>query len=84
MAHQKALAEAVRQGVLLTRSEVERFLSSKKAKKKYAAIMNAIATGARSWSQVKAALERKLGFKVSDSQLADYLNTLSSHEFIAN
>ncbi len=82
MAHGKALAEAIRQGALLTRSEFDKFLASAKAGKRYLAIAKAIAKGERKWGGVKAFAEKELGYAISDSQFGDYINSLVNHEFI--
>jgi len=84
MSHREALKRTLDEAVTLIRDEIESFLALRRqARDRYLTILQLISTPMR-WSEVKRGLTAKLGVKISDKQLTNYLTELVNYGFAVN
>jgi len=82
--HKEALKRVLDEAVSLVKDEVESFLALRKqARDRYLTILQLISTPMR-WSDVKRGVTAKLGVKVSDKQLSNYLAELVNYGLAVN
>jgi len=75
--HREALVEAREKGVQLLLGELENFLRLRPtARDRYAAILAAVALGARRWSEVKRGAEVRLGERIPPKNFTELLKRL--------
>ena len=83
LSHEAALSEAKARGVQLLLGELESFLRLRPlARDRYAAILYALATGARRWSEIKRVAEARLAERIPPKNFTELLNHLLEVGFL--
>ncbi len=81
--HAEALRRVVREGSLLTRGELESFLSARRqARHRYLAVLRCLSLRPMSWSELKRCVEAAVGRRLNNSQYTRYLHELQDYSFI--
>lgn len=67
----------------ITTEEIKKFLETRGiGKNRYLHILREFSKGNKRWSEIKYSLEKKLGKKIGDRHIKDYLDALIDYGFI--
>jgi AAA+ ATPase superfamily predicted ATPase len=81
--HKEALAVLINDAQSIVRAELDEFLRCVKGnKKRYIQILKIVATGPKSWAEIKKGVELYERKTISSGRINDYLAALSDYSFI--
>ena len=81
--HREALERVLEEGASLVQAELERFLANRsQARTRYLALLECLAAGPLTWSELKTCLETRIARGLNKAQFTRYVRELRDYSFV--